>query len=107
MAKRSDIVIAKVFFSDSPDGKMRPCIVLSDEQYNSQGFALVAPITTAGDEYCLPIEKNDCDCALSPGSGARFDGIAKIPVSQIKRKIGRSKDEFYWQLVGKIRELIE
>ena len=105
--KRSDIVMAKVFFSDSPEGKVRPCIVLSDERYNSQGFALVAPITTAGDDYCLPIEKSDCDCEMARGSGARFDGIAKVPSSQIKHRIGRVKDEFYWELISKIRELIE
>ncbi|MCX6772022.1 MAG: type II toxin-antitoxin system PemK/MazF family toxin [Candidatus Micrarchaeota archaeon] len=107
MAKRSDIVVAKVYFSDSPDGKLRPCIVLSDERYNSSGFALVAPITTSGDEYCLPIGKSDCDCDLAGGSGARFDGIAKIPLSQIRHRIGRTKDGFYWKLASKIRELIE
>jgi mRNA-degrading endonuclease toxin of MazEF toxin-antitoxin module len=107
VAKRSDIVIAKVFFSDSPEGKVRPCIVLSDERYNSQGFALVVPITTAGGEHCLPIGKNDCDCELVGGSGARFDGIAKVPSSQIKHRIGRAKDAFYWELISKIRGLIE
>jgi mRNA-degrading endonuclease toxin of MazEF toxin-antitoxin module len=107
VAKRCEIVIARVFFSDSPESKVRPCIVLSDEKYASAGFALVVPITTSGDEHCLSIERDNCDCELARGSGARFDGIAKIPMAQIRHRIGRVKDEFYWKLVGKIRELIE
>lgn len=100
-------MIAKVFFSDSPEGKVRPCLVLSDEKFSKSGFVLAAPITTSGDEYCLPIGKKDCNCELMDGSGARFDGIAKIPLSQLRRHIGRVNDEFYWALVGKIRHLIE
>lgn len=107
MAKRSDIVIAKVFFSDSPEGKVRPCLVLSDERYNSAGYVLIASITTSGDAYCLPIEKDDCDCDLVPGSGVRFDGIMKVPAGQVRHRIGRVKDEFYWCVVSKIRALIE
>ena len=107
MARRSDLIIARVFYSDSAESKMRPCIVLSGERYNSTGYVMVAPMTTAGDEYCLPIVESDADCRIAPGSGIRADIIMRLQHSQIIKKIGRAKDEFYWELVGKIRELIE
>jgi len=107
VARRSDLIIAKVFYSDSAESKLRPCIVLSGERYNSSGFVMIAPMTTADDEYCLPIDESDADCRIAPGSGVRADTIMRLQHSQIIKKIGRAKDEFYWELMGKIRELIE
>ena len=106
MAKRRDIILARIFFSDSGESKVRPCIVLSGEDYSSSGFLLVAGITTAGDEYCIPITKEDADCPLAPGSGARFDSVIKIPAPQAERRIGRVAPEFYAKLAEKIAGMI-
>ena len=107
MARRSDLVIAKVFYSDSSESKLRPCIILSGEGYNSSGFVMVAPMTTAGDEYCLPIDESNAGCRIAPGSGVRADTIMRLHHSQIMKKIGRVKDEVYWELISKMRALIE
>ena len=102
MAKRSDVVLARVFFSDSPESKLRPCIVLSDENYHNTGFVLLSPITTADDEYCIHIEKKDVDCELSSDSGAHFDMIVKSPGEQIVKKMGKVTPMFYDKLVARI-----
>ena len=107
MAKRRDIVLARIFFSDSGESKVRPCIVLSGEDYNSSGFLLVAGITTAGDEYCIPITREDADCPLAPGSGARVDNVIKIPAPQAIRKTGRVTPGFYAKLAEKIAGMIK
>ena len=107
MARRNDVVVARVFYSDSSDSKLRPCVVLSNERYNSAGYVAVAPITTSGDEFCLPIGESDADCRFMPGSGVRFDTIMRIHASQIAKRIGRVKDGFYYELISRIRGLIE
>jgi len=105
-ARRSEILIGRIFFSDSPDGKARPCIVLSSERYNSQGYFLVVPITSANDEFCLPMEKKDYEGFLFEGSMARFDCVVKMPSSQAIKRIGKVKSEFYGRLVEKIISMV-
>ncbi len=102
MPKRKEIILARVFFSDSPESKVRPAIVLSNEKYHSTGFLLVSAITTACDEYCVPISEKDSDCQLDKHSGARFDGIIKLHEKQTIRTIGRVSAEFRESLVKKI-----
>lgn len=103
---RRDVVLADMFYSDLPESKVRPCIVLSDEKYNSGGFVLVSIITSAGDEYCIPISEKDVDCKLYGGSGARFDGLARIRNNKVIRKLGRASPEFCGKLVEGICRLI-
>lgn len=99
---RRDVVLARVFFSDSPESKVRPAIVLSDEEYNSSGFALLSSVTTASDEYCLQISERDANCQFAKNSGARFDGIIKLPCREILKTIGKVTPEFHGKLVERI-----
>ncbi|MBD3398111.1 hypothetical protein GF412_02870 [Candidatus Micrarchaeota archaeon] len=102
MPKRKEIILARVFFSDSPESKVRPAIVLSDDTYHSTGFILVSAITTASDGYCAPISEKDANCQLDKNSGARFDGIIKLHEKQAIRSIGRVSAGFHNGLVEKI-----
>jgi mRNA-degrading endonuclease toxin of MazEF toxin-antitoxin module len=104
--KRRDIVLARVFFSDSPESKVRPAIVLSGEQYNSSDCLLLSAITTAADDCCLLLSETDASCQLEKGSGARFDGIVKLHKKQVVRSIGRATPEFHSKLVERIISLI-
>jgi len=106
VARRNDVVLARAFFSDSPESKVRPFIVLSDERYSADGYAILAPITTAGDEHCIPISKGDADCAFVDGSGVRCDSIYRVRERQIIRKLGRVNREFYSLLSERICALI-
>jgi mRNA-degrading endonuclease toxin of MazEF toxin-antitoxin module len=104
--KRRDIVLARVFFSDSPESKVRPAIVLSGERYNSGDYLLLSAITTAADDCCLLLSDTDASCPLEKGSGARFDGIVKVHKKQVVRRIGRATPEFHSKLVEYIVSLI-
>jgi mRNA interferase MazF len=100
--KRRDVIIARVFFSDSTNSKVRPAIVLSDDEYNASDYLLVSAITSASDDYTLLISGKDANCQLEEGSGARFDGIVKLHKKQVVRGIGRITPEFYSKLVERI-----
>jgi mRNA-degrading endonuclease toxin of MazEF toxin-antitoxin module len=104
--KRREVVLARVFFSDSPESKVRPAIILSDEKYHQNGFLLVASITTANDDYCLPIHEKDVNCPMAKGSSARFDGVIKLPSKQIIKTIGRASPEFHLELVERIVSMV-
>ncbi len=105
MAKRRDVLMANIYFSDEPQSKVRPCIVLSDEHYDS-GFLLVAPITGARDPHCLLLSKSDATCELTNGSTARADVIMRISTDEVARPIGQVTAAFYDRMVGKIIGLI-
>ena len=107
MNKRGNIILAEVFFSDSNKGKIRPAIVLSNNKYNKTGFVLLAPITTAGDEFCLKIDEKHASCKLAGDSGARFDSIIRLHQKQIVKRIGKIDADFYDKLVGRIMGLIK
>jgi mRNA-degrading endonuclease toxin of MazEF toxin-antitoxin module len=102
MGRRREIILARIFFSDSPESKVRPCIILSNDQYHTDGFLLVASITTSKDEYCIPISENDANCFLETNSSARFDGITKLATKHVIKNIGKITPEFYSKLVEKI-----
>lgn len=106
MVKRREVVLAKVFFSDSSESKIRPAIVLSNDGYHSNDFLLVTAITTANDEYCIPITETDVNCQLDKNSGARFDGIIKLHSKQAIRRIGKITPEFHLELVEKIINMV-
>lgn len=105
--RRRDVIIARVFFSDSPESKVRPAIVLSDNEYNASDYLLVSAITTASDDYCLMISAKDANCQLEEGSGARFDGIVKLHKKQVVRGIGRISPEFHSKLVERIFSVLK
>ncbi len=44
-----DVVVTPFPFTDGPDIKRRPALVLSPSDFNDRGFALMAMITTADD----------------------------------------------------------
>ena len=107
MVERREVVLARVFFSDTPESKVRPAIILSDGRYNTGGSVLVAAVTTAGDEYCMEMNAEDANCPLAEGSGARFDGIIKMRSEQVARKIGKITPKFHARLVEKIVGMIK
>lgn len=106
VARRRDVVLAEVFFSDAPDAKTRPCIVLSNETYNAEGYSVVALITTGIDGHCMPISENDAGCKFYHDSGVRFDAMMRVENEKIGRKIGRTTPEFYNTLVERMIETV-
>ena len=107
MARKRDIFMAKIFYSESPDSKKRPCIVMSPEKYQETGFALVAPITSANDDYCIPISEEDADCALEKGSSARSDYLIRVRREQLLYPIGRISEGFHRKLVDRMMEILK
>lgn len=106
MPERRDIILAQVFFSDSPESKIRPAIVLSNETYHHSGFLLLASITTSNDDYCIALMEKDVSCKLAGGSAARFDGIIKLHQKYSIKKIGKVAPDFYNGFVNKIIGLL-
>ena len=102
MAKRRDIVLARIFFSDSPESKVRPCVILSNDSYHNEGFLMVSPITTSIDNYCIPMNEKDANCPMDTNSNARFDCVIKISDKLVVHGIGKVTPEFYSKLVEKI-----
>jgi len=104
--ERREVLLAKVFFSDRSESKIRPCIVLSDEHYNSNGFLMIAPITTSTDDFCIPVSEKDAGCPMDINSNARFDSIIKLDTKLVIKKIGKVTPEFHSRLVDRIISLI-
>jgi mRNA-degrading endonuclease toxin of MazEF toxin-antitoxin module len=107
MLKRREVVLARVFFSDSPESKVRPAIILSDDKYHATGFFLAAAITTSLDEHCMPVTQKDINCPLEKGSSARFDGVIKLHSKQALKSIGKVTPDFHSRLVEETVSMIK
>lgn len=89
MVKRGEVVFAEVFFSDSPESKICPAIVFSNDGYHSDDFLLFAAITTANDEYCIPIAETDVNCHLDKNSGASLTGSSNYIQGKLSDGLAR------------------
>jgi mRNA-degrading endonuclease toxin of MazEF toxin-antitoxin module len=106
MIKRRDVILVRVHFTDSSEMKVRPAIVVSDKKYHEDGYLLASAITTASDEYCMPISSADKDCQLDRLSTVRVDSIIKLQRKQVIKHIGRITPGFHQRLVDRIIGMI-
>lgn len=108
--KRRDIWIAKVPFLDMSSFKVRPILILSSDDYNSNNPDIVgAAITTYVDRvYALPITESDFDKQkLMDESAVRYDGLLKIDKSLLHKRVARVTESFRKKLVARINAFLE
>ncbi|MBI4015873.1 MAG: type II toxin-antitoxin system PemK/MazF family toxin [Candidatus Aenigmarchaeota archaeon] len=111
MVSQRDIVLLSFPFSDMKTSKVRPVIVLSNNNYNSKfDDIIVVPMTTNIQirEHTLLITNKDLETGrLITDSKVKVDRIFSISKSLIKLKIGEIKIETFNKIRHIIYKLIE
>ena len=98
-------------YSDLSSSKRRPVLVVSNDDYNKKFQDVVVCVITSNqytDAYSLPLEKNDLEIGVLPESSVvKAHKLFTVHRSKIIRKFSLVKSEYFEQIVGKIKTLIE
>ena len=96
-------------FSDYSSKKVRPAIIVSNNQYNknSQDFVAVHITSIKEHPYAMDITNNDfVNGKLTDESIVRFDTITRYEEKLLIKRIGKINTGFYNKIYEKIIKLI-
>ena len=106
MTSQRDLVLVSFPFSDLKSSKVRPVIVISNDEYNKKSEDIVVvPITTKlkTRQYELLISNKDLESGkLIKDSKIKVDRILSISKKLVRMKIGKVQKEVH----GKIKEIL-
>ena len=108
--QQKEIILVPVLFSNQKESKIRPAIIISNNNYNKKcEDLLVVPLTTNPNEkeYCITINQSNLEKGkLYYESKVRIDKINPIKRDLIVMKIGIINDETLDQIIKKLIELL-
>ena len=109
--RQRDILPTRFPFSDLVGSKVRPVLVLSNDDYN-QKFSdfLICAITSSRrpHEYATSLAARDLEQGmLKVESRIRADTITSIEQEIVLKRIGRVKKEKYREVVNLVQKLID
>jgi mRNA interferase MazF len=110
LAFQRDIVLISFPFSDMKKSKVRPVIVMSNDEYNSKFKDFIAmPLTSNLNlrEYTIKITNKELESGnLIVDSLAKIDKIVSIEKTLARMKIGRVKKDVYKKLKNIFLDII-
>ena len=110
MASQRDIVLISFPFSDMKESKVRPVVVMSNDEYNKKFKDFIAiPMTSnlRSREYTIKITNKELESGnLIVDSLAKVDKIVSIEKILIKKNIGRVRKDVYIKLKNKFVDII-
>jgi mRNA interferase MazF len=111
MISQRDIVLLSFPFSDLRSSKVRPAIVLSNDQYNRKSKDFVAvPLTTnlKVKDYALLITNKELDKGkLIADSKVKIDRIFSVEQRLVRMTIGKVKKEVHYRIKNTLSDLID
>ena len=111
MISQRDIVLLSFPFSDLKSSKVRPALVLSNNEYNRKFEDFIAvPLTTNLKlrEYTILVTNKDLESGkLIVDSNIKIDRIFSVSKNLVRMNIGRINKETYNKIKKMIVELIE
>lgn len=109
--KQKEIILIPFPFSDQTGTKVRPALILSNNQFNeSSEDILVCAITTnmKKNEYTIIIKQEDVENGiLYADSAIKTETIIKIDKKLIMKRIGSVHDKIFSQVIEKIIKFMQ
>ncbi len=108
--EKLDVWFMQTPYSNYSENKVRPVIIISNDNYNKQMLDFIAVLVTIRKEhpYAIKISNDDfLSGGLPEDSIVRFDTISRYEENLLIRKIGKIKPEFYKKIYEKVLELIK
>lgn len=110
MVSQRDIVLISFPFSDMKKSKVRPVIVMSNDEYNNKFKDFIAiPLTSNLNlrEYTIKITNKELESGnLIVESLAKIDKIVSIEKTLARKKIGRVKKDVHKKLKNMFLDII-
>jgi mRNA interferase MazF len=111
MYNQRDLVLVPVPFTDLRSSKVRPVIILSNNQYNTKAEdVLVVGVTSVlkNEPYSIGLDDNYLEQGKLPlPSRIKCDKIYSLSKKIITRKVGRVKNEKLNEIRKEISRLLE
>ncbi len=106
---KGDIVIIPVPFTDNEGYKLRPAVVISDENVHSTGDVMIVQITSKQkqDNLSISLTNNDVTDNLPTKSYIRVHKIFVLEQKLIKGIVSGLKPSKYQELIGRIKQIID
>jgi len=108
MYQRGDIISVPYPFTDLSQTKLRPALIVSNEDVNNTGDVIIVMITSVAksDVMSIPVTDADVSKPLLKSSYARCHKVVTISQSLIQKTICTATPEFVDEVADRIRALI-
>jgi mRNA interferase MazF len=110
MIEQRDLLLVPFPFSDQLGRKVRPVVVVSNNEFNKELNDIVVVGVTSNmsrDKYTLLLSTNDLDEGnLLTTSYIKCESILKLDKQLVVRKIGKIKKTKFKQIISIIKEII-
>lgn len=103
--KQGTIAIIRFWFTNGIDYKIRPAIVVSNNQFNREhAYVLAIPITTKSSlsQYTIAVNPNALQLKEN-SSFIRTDQITPIESEMVLKEMSRADEELLNQIIQKIK----
>jgi mRNA interferase MazF len=111
MLSQRDIVLISFPFSNLENSKVRPVLVISNDEYNNKFNDFIAvPLTSniKARQYAMKITNRNLENGtLVAPSQIKVDKIFSVNQSLVRKKIGKAKKDFYKQIKDMIVAIID
>jgi mRNA interferase MazF len=104
-----EVWLIRAPYSDYSSSKVRPVIIISNNNYNknSNDFIAVHITTNIDHQYAMKISNDDfTNGSLMDESIVRFDTITRYEGTLMIKRIGKIKPEYFSKIYEKIIKLI-
>lgn len=105
--EQGDIILVKFPFSDKLNYKIRPAIIVSNNEFNKTFDIWSCPITSKETSQCIPLKNSLVEGNLERESYAKTSAITTIEKSLIIKKIGKINKEKIKQIIEKLTQNIK
>ena len=111
MMGQGDMLLVPFPFSDQSGRKVRPVIVLSNDEFNEHSQDIIAIGITSNiskDKYTLDLDNKDLkEGKLMTKCVIKVENILRLDKSLIIKKIGKIKEEKLDKVIKILNEIIE
>ena len=110
MTEQGDLLLVPFPFSDQSGRKVRPVIVISNNEFNRYSDDIIVIGVTSNiskDKYTLNLANNDLDEGkLSTTCCIKIENVLKLDKELIINKIGKINKETLKKIIDKLSEII-
>jgi mRNA interferase MazF len=105
---KGDIVIIPVPFTNIESSKLRPAVVISNDEVHKTGDVMIVQITSKlkRDGLSIPVTNNDVTVNLPVKSYIRIHKIFVLEQKLIKGKVSSLKKAKYKEMTDRISQII-
>lgn len=102
--QQGDIILVRFPFSNLSQFKIRPALIVSNDEFNKTSDVWVCAVTSKKKDHCITLKSSLEEGKFEKESFAKTNAIATIEKDIVLKKIGKIKKEKTSEIIEKIIE---